>query len=142
MDWVEMVHYQQQMQKLSRILLPAKSRTLTSSECELLAWLYLNPRQNTLVMLSRCSGMKKEAVSRCLKSLFEKGCILKEKQADDERSYALSLTEQGREELKRGYEAILKPFYALWRAQGARFEQFLKLADQIVEQSQIQEEKK
>ncbi len=86
--------------------------------------------------------MKKEAVSRCLKSLFEKGCILKEKQAGDERSYALSLTEHGREALKTGYEAILKPFYALWRAQGARFEQFLKLADQIVEQSQIQEEKK
>ncbi len=48
MDWVEMVHYQQQMQKLSRILLPAKRQAITSSECELLAWLYLNPQQNTL----------------------------------------------------------------------------------------------
>ena len=71
-DWMDMVYYQQQVQKLTRLLLPAKQTNLTVSECELLAWLYQEPEQNTPVLLSQRSGMKKEAVSRCLKSLMEK----------------------------------------------------------------------
>lgn len=39
-DWMDMVYYQQQVQKLTRLLLPAKQTNLTVSECELLAWLY------------------------------------------------------------------------------------------------------
>ena len=62
---------------------------LTSSECELLAHLYLKPEQNTPILLSQNSGMKKEAVSRCLKALCEKGCIRKHRQENDERSYQL-----------------------------------------------------
>lgn len=65
-----MMHYQQQMQKIMRSLLPVRKSALTSSECELLAHLYLKPEQNTPILLSQNSGMKKEAVSRCLKSLL------------------------------------------------------------------------
>ena len=68
-----MMHCQQQMQKIMRALLPVRKPALTVSECELLAHLYLRPEQNTPVLLSQGSGMKKEAVSRCLKTLFEKG---------------------------------------------------------------------
>lgn len=67
-----MMHYQQQMQKIIRALLPAGKSLLTASECELLAHLYLRPEENTPYLLSQGSGMKKEAVSRCLKSLYEK----------------------------------------------------------------------
>ena len=67
-----MMHYQQQLQKVMRSLLPLRKSLLTASECELLAHLYLQPEQNTPVLLSQGSGMKKEAVSRCLKSLYEK----------------------------------------------------------------------
>ena len=56
MEWTDMMHYQQQMQKVIRALLPLRKSALTASECELLAHLYLKP----------------EAVSRCLKSLYEK----------------------------------------------------------------------
>ena len=38
---MDMVYYQQQVQKLARLLLPAGKTNLTVSECELLAWLYL-----------------------------------------------------------------------------------------------------
>lgn len=130
---MKMVRYQQQMQKLSRVLLPSKPHTLTASECELLAWLYLGPGESTPLLLSQRSGMKKEAVSRCLKSLYEKGCIRKERQAADERSYTLTLTDTGLAELRRGYEAILQPFYDLHRQIGPEFEQFLELADRIVD---------
>ena len=127
MDWMDMVYYQKQVQKLTRLLLPAKQTNLTVSECELLAWLYQEPEQNTPVLLSQRSGMKKEAVSRCLKSLLEKNCIRKEKQPHDERSYKIYL-----EELQKGYKIILQPFYDLWRSTGEDFEAFLQYTDKIV----------
>ena len=87
MEWTDMMHFQQQLQKVMRSLLPLRKSLLTASECELLAHLYLQPEQNTPVLLSQNSGMKKEAVSRCLKSLYEKECIRKQRQETDERSY-------------------------------------------------------
>ena len=75
MEWTDMARHQQQVKKVMRSLLPERKTALTASECELLAHLYLQPDQNTPVLLSQTSGMKKEAVSRCLKALYEKGCI-------------------------------------------------------------------
>ena len=86
MEWTDMMHYQQQVQKVMRSLLPMRKSVLTASECELLARLYLQPEQNTPILLSQGSGMKKEAVSRCLKTLYEKNCIRKQRQTVDERS--------------------------------------------------------
>lgn len=131
MEWTDMMHYQQQMQKIMRCLLPVRKSLLTVSECELLAHLYLQPEQNTPVLLSQGSGMKKEAVSRCLKTLYEKNCIRKERQESDERSYRLFITQTGLGELKRGYESILQPFYDLWRSSGEDFEAFMYYADKL-----------
>ena len=126
-----MMHYQQQMQKVIRALLPVRKSLLTASECELLAHLYLRPEENTPVLLGKSSGMKKEAVSRCLKSLYEKNCIRKQRQTKDERSYQLFLTETGLAELRKGYESILQPFYDLWRSSGEDFEAFMSYADKL-----------
>jgi DNA-binding MarR family transcriptional regulator len=134
MEWTDMMHFQQQMQKIVRSLLPVRKSALTASECELLAHLYLRPEQNTPILLSQGSGMKKEAVSRCLKSLYEKDCIRKQRQAADERSYQLFITRTGLEELKKGYESILQPFYDLWRSAGADFEAFMQAADRLAAQ--------
>lgn len=134
MEWTDMVHYQQQMQKIMRSLLPSRKTSLTNSECELLAHLYLYPQQNTPILLSQGSGMKKEAVSRCLKSLYQKDCILKQRQENDERSYQIFITDTGLKELKQGYEAILQPFYDLWRCSGKDFEAFMYYADKIAAQ--------
>ena len=106
-----MVHYQQQVQKVMRSLLPERRSALTASECELLAHLYLQPGQNTPVLLSQGTGSK-----------------------TDERSYQLFITETGLAELKKGYEAILQPFYDLWRSCGADFEAFLQYADKLAAQ--------
>ena len=131
MEWTEMMHHQQQIQKVMRSLLPVRKSILTVSECELLAHLYLQPGENTPVLLRKSSGMKKEAVSRCLKSLYAKNCIRKQRQAKDERSYQLFITETGLEELKKGYESILQPFYDLWRSSGEDFEAFMHYADKL-----------
>lgn len=133
MEWTHMMHGRQQLQKVMRALLPVRSTPLTASECELLAHLYLQPEQNTPVLLSQGSGMKKEAVSRCLKSLCEKGCLRRERQANDERSYRLFLTETGLAELKNGYESILQPYYDLWRSAPEAFEAFLHAVDGLAE---------
>ncbi|WP_130848512.1 MarR family transcriptional regulator [Intestinimonas timonensis] len=134
MEWTDMIHYQQQMQKITRSLLPKRKSMLTVSECELLAHLYLRPDQNTPVLLSQGSGMKKEAVSRCLKTLYEKNCIRKQRKATDERSYQIFITETGLAELKQGYESILQPFYDLWRSSGKDFEMFMYYADRLAAQ--------
>ncbi len=131
MEWTDMMHFQQQLQKVMRSLLPLRKSLLTASECELLAHLYLQPEQNTPVLLSQSSGMKKEAVSRCLKSLYEKECIRKQRQETDERSYRLFITETGLAELKEGYESILQPFYDLWRSSSEDFEAFMYYADKL-----------
>ena len=131
MEWTDMMHYQQQMQKIMRALLPMRKSALTVSECELLAHLYLQPEENTPVLLGKNSGMKKEAVSRCLKSLYEKNCIRKQRQTKDERSYQLFITETGLDELKKGYESILQPFYDLWRSSEKDFESFMYYADKL-----------
>ena len=125
------MHFQQQLQKVMRSLLPLRKSLLTASECELLAHLYLQPEQNTPVLLSQSSGMKKEAVSRCLKSLYEKECIRKQRQETDERSYRLFITETGLAELKKGYESISQPFYDLWRSSSEDFEAFMYYADKL-----------
>ena len=75
--------------------------------------------------------MKKEAVSRCLKSFYEKECIRKQRQETDERSYRLFITETGLAELKEGYESILQPFYDLWRSSSEDFEAFMYYADKL-----------
>lgn len=134
MEWTDMMHYQQQMQKVVRALLPVRQSVLTASECELLAHLYLQPEQNTPLLLSQESGMKKEAVSRCLKALYEKDCIRKQRQAEDERSYRLFITQTGLAELKKGYESILQPFYDLWRSSSEDFEAFMYYADRLAAQ--------
>ena len=141
LEWTDMARRQQQLQKIMRALLPPRRSVLTTSECELLALLYLQPEQNTPVMLSQGSGMKKEAVSRCLKSLSEKECIRKERQPEDERSYRLYLTDKGLAELKQSYESILQPFYDLWRSAGPDFEAFLEYTGRLAAHIEEWEEK-
>lgn len=139
MDWTDMMYYQKQMKKVIRSLMPVRKSALTASECELLAHLYLQPEENTPILLGKSSGMKKEAVSRCLKSLYEKNCISKQRQTNDERSYQLFITETGLDELRKGYESILQPFYDLWRSAGEEFEAFLQDADKLA--AHIEKEK-
>ena len=140
MEWTEMMHYQQKFQKIARALLPPRKSDLTPSECELLARLYLQPEQNTPILLSQSTGMKKEAVSRCLKSLYEKECIRKQRQTTDERSYQLFITETGLAELQKGYQSILQPFYDLWRSSSEDFEAFMQYVDKLathIEKGQV-----
>ncbi len=129
-EWLQMLSYQQELHHLSRALLSqSQNQTLTTSERELLARLYLEPTESTPLALSRSSGMKKEAVSRSLKRLFEKGFIKKEKHPNDERSYILYITDIGEKELRHNYGVILQPLYNLKRKMGSDFDMLFELIE-------------
>lgn len=138
-DWLKMLEYKQELNHLLRTLLSQiGEKTLTTSEMEILSILYLYPQYSTPLEVSHRSGMKKEAVSRCLKQLFNKGCIKKEKHPRDERSYILSLTDLGTEKLKENYSIILQPFYDLYRSMG---KDFVKLFTLIEKANNVSENK-
>lgn len=127
-DWLKMLAFHQELHQFSRIMLVQKQKQfLTSSEREVLAWIYLQKKECTPLFLSEKSGMKKEAVSRCLKGLYEKSCIEKKKNQVDERSYDLFITEKGEMTLKRDYEIMLQSFYDLYRYMGENFEDLFNL---------------
>lgn len=127
-DWLVMLENQQELNHFSRTLInKSQNKTLTNCERELLARIYLEPEESTPLALSKLSGMKKESVSRSLKNLSEKNFIQKKKNPQDDRSYTLSLTDAGREELKQNYGAILQPLYDLRRSMGDDFDILFKL---------------
>lgn len=127
-DWQKMLNMHQELNQFARIMLVKKQKEfLTSSERELLAWIYLTQDDCTPLYLSKISGMKKEAVSRSLKALYEKGCIKREKKSTDERSYCIYLTDDGNLALKHDFEIMLQNFYDLYRQMGTDFCELFKL---------------
>lgn len=128
LNWLQMLANQQELHRFSRAMLAqSQKRTLTSSELELLSLLYLQTENITPLVLSRQSGMKKEAVSRCLRQLFERGLIEKDRHPQDERSYVLYITESGKTTLKENYGPILQPLYDLRRSMGTDFDMLFHL---------------
>ena len=71
--------------------------------------------------------MKKEAVSRCLKHLSERGCIRRARHPKDDRSFILSLTDEGYKALEESYSDLLSPLYQLRREMGEDFETLSRL---------------
>lgn len=129
-SWLRMLKFQQELRHFSRALLVhGQKLPLTASEMELLSLLYLQPEGSTPLELSRHTGMKKEAVSRCLRQLAEKHLIAKSKRPEDERSYLLSLTETGRKALKESYLLVLHPLYELHENMGDEFEELFRLIE-------------
>lgn len=130
-EWLKMLIYQQELHHFARTLLAQKKeQTLTVSELEILTVLYSDAEKSTPLALTHETGMKKEAVSRCLKQLFDKGCIQKEQHPVDKRSYNLSLTETGVRELNDNYSLILKMMIELKAQMGQDFDDlFTRIED-------------
>ena len=127
-EWLDMLAHLEELHRFSRLLLTqSHSRAQAASELELLSLLYLHPQENTPLALSRRSGMKKEAVSRCLRLLHEKGFITREKHPCDERSSVISITTAGHDALEACYGPILRPIYALRRNMGKEFYELFRL---------------
>ena len=142
-DWKEMLTIHQELHQFARVMLTKKQKQfLTSSERELLAWVYLSKDNCTPLYLSKVTGMKKEAVSRCLKSLYEKGCVKRERKFTDERSYALYLTSEGEKALQNDFEIMLQKFYDLYREMGEDIETLFSLISKANKTMVIYKEEK
>lgn len=129
--WTEMAENRQRLQRLARTLLHPCPKGLNACEFELLSRLYLKPEENTPRMLSERSGMKKEAVSRCLKSLIERAAVDRCVNPADERSRNLSITESGISELESGCKATLQPLYDLRRKDPRAFDELFSCLKRI-----------
>lgn len=127
MDWVDIARKGQKVQIFSRLMFnQERARTLTGTEIEILSFLHLSGRDESPQSISSHMGMKKESLSRYIKTLSQQGLLIKEKNPEDERSYFLRLSPKGLEELRLNYKILLSPYYYLYEKMG---EDFLSLVD-------------
>lgn len=108
----------------------SRGGVLRNTELELLALIQLSPGSCTPLSLSHQTGMKKEAVSRGLRQLFEQGWLKKVPNPEDERSYMLSLTPEGQGVLDAAYDFMLRPLCVLRQEMGAEFGELFRLLHQ------------
>ncbi len=126
-NWKEMCQHWHTFQLFSRTMLSHKNQTtLTTGEIGILSLVYLN-QSSTPLQLSKLTGMKSESISRILKPLLHSGYLTKQKSLEDERSYLLSLTQEGSDLLKSDYKQLLLPMYDLQTKMGDDFDEFIRL---------------
>lgn len=125
-QWLLMKQNIQLLHSFSRMIqIQKRPKNLTSNELEILSHIYISSDTNTPVHISLITGMKKEAVSRTVSKLLAKGLIQKNKLESDNRSFKLSITEDGMKELKKGYEVLMNPYYFLLRQMGDDFKDLI-----------------
>ncbi|MGX7395338.1 MarR family winged helix-turn-helix transcriptional regulator [Carnobacterium mobile] len=100
--------------------------TITTNELDILTWIFFAKGKETPIKISQDLKLKKESVSRTLKSLIEKGLVKKELNNLDERSYYLAITEKGIATLEENYIYLMKPYYYLKRSMGDDYDLFIK----------------
>lgn len=105
-------------------------RTLNKNEMEILSFLYLSEGKVTPLCIAQATGMKKEAVSRSIKILKEKHMLQKEKDANDERSYLLTLTSYGYEQLDENYQILFQPYKKMEQEMGPSFQTLIALLEE------------
>ena len=101
------------------IVTQEKSRTLNTNEMEILSFIYLSENKVTPHDIALATGMKKEAVSRSLKTLVEKRMLTKQKDVDDERSYFLLLSRYGENQLNENYQMLFLPYKTMEQTMGS-----------------------
>ena len=120
----------QKFQNFSRLVLNMQNNlSLTSMEIEILSHIALDSDIKTPLDISKKTNIKKESISRILKSLFNKDLLIKEKNPLDERSYRVILTNKAIKELDENYRDILKPYYNLEKKLDGEFTDLINLME-------------
>ena len=127
-EWMSMIEDLEEIKFFSRTkLINPDKLTLTPAEMELLLLIYLRQGELGPAQVSEQMHMKRESVSRVIKSLLNKGDIVKGKCPEDERRCSLMLTADGQRELDTNYKRILKPLYYLKKSMGDDFGSFMAM---------------
>lgn len=133
-NWKDVARDVQKLHVFARtILIQQKTRTLTAAEMEVISYIHLSGEKQNPRSISNSTGMKKESVSRCLKTLFEREIVKKEKNIEDERSYWITLTDRGLEELDQNYKILLSPYHYLKERMGKEYESLIQNSIQATE---------
>lgn len=111
-----------------------KEYKIPSQHLDLLSQLALHKESMTPMTLSKIMGVNKTVISRIIDKLSEGGYLIKHKDQIDKRSYSVSITDLGIEQLDKIYKYYLEPIYKLRSKLGD--EEFFKLMS-CIEKSNI-----
>lgn len=119
-DWVYMVEKMQDIRLFSRLLIRRSSKQyeMPSQHLELLSQLAVSKENMTPMSLSKSMGLNKTIISRIIDTLNKNGYLIKTRDEEDKRSYFVSITELGREQIDDIYKHYLGPIYDLRRKLG------------------------
>lgn len=119
-DWVYMAERMQDLKLFCKLMVRRipKEYEIPAQQLDLLSQLALRERQITPMGLSQLMGVNKTVISRTIDALDQKGLIGRTQDEADGRSYAVYLTELGREQLHGMYSYYLGPVYQLRRKIG------------------------
>lgn len=114
-NWKEAMEQLGKIRRFSSLYVKkTRKDALTSAqEVDLLFRVALAKELLSPFQLSHQMGISKTAVSRLIENLCKKQLVEKLKKKEDQRSYALKITEAGKEELNSVYHYYLEPLYKL-----------------------------
>lgn len=126
-NWIDMLEKMQSIRYFSRVMIrrATKEYEIPAEHLDLLSQLAVRTEKMTPLTLSKYMNLNKTIISRIIEQLYNKGYLIKTRDENDKRSYFVSITELGEEQLKKIYDHYLGPIYELRRRLGD--EAFFKL---------------
>ncbi|MBQ6631150.1 MAG: MarR family transcriptional regulator [Romboutsia sp.] len=106
-----------------------KEYEMPAQHLEVLSQLISHKEGMTPMSLSKIMGVNKTIISRVIDNLNKGGYLTKTKDTKDKRSYIVSITDSGIEQVQKIYEYYLSPIYELHRILGD--DDFLNLMNYI-----------
>ena len=131
-NWREMIRKQGELRHFGSMAIRKSSKgdMVSAQEVDLLFRTALSVGMMTPGQLALDMGVSKTIISRLIESLEKKGLIVKERTQTDRRSYGVSVTEAGKEEVDRMYYYYLDPLYILREQMETEdFEKFFSLIE-------------
>ena len=120
LNWIYMLEKMQNIRYFSRIMIrrATKEYQIPAEHLDLLSQLAVKKEKMTPMTLSKIMKVNKTIISRIIEQLNNKGYLIKTKDENDKRSYFVSITELGEEQLRNIYKHYLGPIYDLRRKLG------------------------
>lgn len=132
-NWIYMLERMQSIRYFSKVMIrrATKEYQIPAEHLDLLSQLAVSNEKMTPMTLSKLMKTDKTIISRIIEQLNNKGYLIKTKDENDKRSYFVSITELGEEQLRSIYKHYLGPIYELRRKIGDN--DFFKLMKYIEE---------
>ena len=105
-NWIYMMEKMQEIRLFSRTVIrrTTKEYEIPAQHLDLLSKLALSKEHITPMTLSKTMGVNKTIISRIIDKLSEEGYLKKHKDQSDKRSYSVSITDLGIEQINKIYK--------------------------------------